>query len=147
MASRVLLALRRLQVEDFHVSFLFQVSNEDAPASCSAQIFKLLSFSGFTASKPAELLAPSRMLPTASSQTSGNILAPEQLANTDAVGCRAALDTEAATESALCSWPSIQDMYRCVHAAQKTLSGRLRPREDSAMLLSSHLCHQPILLD
>src|SRR5271155_673143 len=27
--------------EDFHVSLLFQVSNEDAPASCSAQIFKL----------------------------------------------------------------------------------------------------------
>jgi hypothetical protein len=53
--------------EDFHVSFLFQVSNDDARASCSTQILKLLSFSGFTASKPVELLAPSRMLPTASS--------------------------------------------------------------------------------
>ena len=66
MASRVL-ALGRLQEKIFHVSFLFQVSNEDAPASCSAQIFKLLSFSGFTASKLVELLAPSKMLPTASS--------------------------------------------------------------------------------
>jgi hypothetical protein len=53
--------------EDFHISLLFQVSNKDVPASCSAQIFKLLSISGFTASTPVKLLASSGMLPKASS--------------------------------------------------------------------------------
>src|SRR2546429_5435834 len=91
-----LLAFRWLQN-----AFLTHSCSRVSYLSGSAQIFKLLSGSWFT------LPGLSVKLPDASSYTSGYLFAPEQLANTVAVGCKIAPDTGAAKISALCSRPSV----------------------------------------